>query len=262
MLALATKMTGEPVRPLTPAVAVSLFVPDLVPRVQATDACPCASVDAEVADKCPPPAVTANVTETAETPAPDAAVTLTTRGCGRPCPTVPDWLLPATGAMADGGGGGLVAPPPPPQPAIPANTPTVAVAAVRFSRVTPCPLWWTWKVCRRNATTVPRRALNTAAWQPRLLGRKCGKYRRNCDTAPLGPWALGSALPRRDNSTSPLWPHSACATHCATARAPLTPSPLGILQGPDSCVIEEANEITAGHRLSISVAGGLAPIPP
>src|SRR2546425_13354018 len=148
-------MTGEPVRPLTLAVAVSLLVPDFVPRVQTTDASPCELVEAEVAERCPPPAVTAKVTETPETPAPDAVVTLTTRGCRTACPTVPDWLLPETCAMADGTGGGLVASPPPPQLVTPANMVMLASGRTRLSQVTPCmnsPSWGWFLLPRCRAT--------------------------------------------------------------------------------------------------------------
>jgi hypothetical protein len=101
-------VTGDLDRPLAVAVAVSLLVPATVPTVQVTDACPWASVVADVAERLPPPAVTANVTVAPAKPGPLAVVTLTTSGWGRSWPTVPVWLLPETRAIADGLGGGLV----------------------------------------------------------------------------------------------------------------------------------------------------------
>jgi hypothetical protein len=82
----AVKVTGDPLRPATLAVAVWAFVPAADPSVHVTDAKPVASVDVAALDRVPPPAVTVQATVTPSTGAPEAPVTRTTSGCPRPVP--------------------------------------------------------------------------------------------------------------------------------------------------------------------------------
>ncbi len=90
----AVKVTGEPERPLL--VAVSVFVPAVVPRVQLpTVAMPEESVVAELPVIEPPPEATAKVTTTPDTGLLFASVTSTLGLVATAVPTVADWLLPA-----------------------------------------------------------------------------------------------------------------------------------------------------------------------
>ena len=97
----ALKVTGEPARLATVAVAVWLVAD--VPRVHVVCASPVASVTTDVAPT-EPPLPAANATVTPATPRPSPAVTLTTIGCASACgvglPMTPDWLLPDATAIA------------------------------------------------------------------------------------------------------------------------------------------------------------------
>jgi len=101
-MAVAVNVTGDPASPLTRAVAVLLFVPAIVPRVQVTDAWPVEPVVTVAVDSVPPPTVVAHETVTPGTPAPAEVVTRTTSGCASDWPTVPVWALPDIRAIADG----------------------------------------------------------------------------------------------------------------------------------------------------------------
>jgi len=82
----ALKVTGDPESPVD--VAVTVFVPDVVPNVRIVDALPSAPVVAEVADSDPLPAVTANVTPTPLTGLLFASLTTTTKRLASVVPTV------------------------------------------------------------------------------------------------------------------------------------------------------------------------------
>ena len=89
----ALKVSGEPVRPAL--VAVSVFAPAVVPRVQLpTVAMPEAFVVAEPPVSDPPPAATAKVTLTPATGLPCASVTRTLGAVATAVLTVADSLLP------------------------------------------------------------------------------------------------------------------------------------------------------------------------
>ena len=90
----AVNVTGEPVRPLL--VAVSVFVPAVVPRVQLpTVAMPAEFVVAEPPVTEPPPDATAKVTAIPETGLLFGSVTSTLGLVATAVPAVADWLLPA-----------------------------------------------------------------------------------------------------------------------------------------------------------------------
>jgi hypothetical protein len=71
----AEKLTGDPTRAAT--VAVAVFAPTVLPILKAVPASPDASVVALVGDTEPPPAVAAKVTATPETGLPNESVTFT-----------------------------------------------------------------------------------------------------------------------------------------------------------------------------------------
>ena len=82
---MAVKTSGLPV----PAVAVTLLLPALGPRISFVAACPAASVTAWVTERVPPPVVTEKTTDTACAGCPWLSVTFNTNGLGRTFPTVP-----------------------------------------------------------------------------------------------------------------------------------------------------------------------------
>src|SRR5574341_1471954 len=85
--ACAVKVTGEPVSPVTEAVAAC--GPAAGPSVQVTLACPAASVGVAGAETLPPPAPLAQVTVAALTGLLYGSATRTVSACGSACPTVP-----------------------------------------------------------------------------------------------------------------------------------------------------------------------------
>jgi len=90
----AVKVSGEPVR--DPLVAVSVFVPAVVPRIQLpTVATPLESVVAVAPVIVPPPDATANVTLTPLTGASVESVTITLGSMVTAVPAVTDWPSPA-----------------------------------------------------------------------------------------------------------------------------------------------------------------------
>ena len=91
----AVKVTGEPVTPDT--VAVIVFVPTVVPRVQdVTAATPDEFVATVVAGRrVPPPEATAKATAVPETGLPPESVTRTEGAVATAEPAVAVWLLPA-----------------------------------------------------------------------------------------------------------------------------------------------------------------------
>ena len=95
----ALNVTGDPDRPVD--VAVTVFVPAVVPSVSVVEAFPFDPVMAEVADREPPPAVMLNATLTPLTGFPLASFTITTRGLGSTVPTVPFWLSPESIVILD-----------------------------------------------------------------------------------------------------------------------------------------------------------------
>jgi hypothetical protein len=90
----ALKVMGEPLR--LPLVAVSVFAPAVVPRVQAglvaTPALSVVTTPLEAIE--PPPVATAKVTDTPLTALPCASVTWTDGAVATAVPTVALWLLP------------------------------------------------------------------------------------------------------------------------------------------------------------------------
>jgi hypothetical protein len=90
----AVKVTGEPLRP--PLVAVSVFAPAVVPRVQAgLVATPALSVVTALLEAIePPPVATAKVTDTPLTALPCASVTFTDGAVATAVLTVALWLFP------------------------------------------------------------------------------------------------------------------------------------------------------------------------
>src|SRR5437870_13115335 len=106
-VAVATKVTGEPERPLTEAVVVCS--PGVGPRVRCTDARPSTPVWAVVAETLPAP-WGSQLTLTPCTGFPDGSVTSTTRGLARLPPTGPLCPSPLADAMAAAAGGGVVSP--------------------------------------------------------------------------------------------------------------------------------------------------------
>src|SRR5690606_2632884 len=98
----ALKVTGLP--PRLPEVAVRVFAPAVLPRVQLpTVAMPLAPVTwlSPVAD--PPPLATAKVTATPLTGFPDASLTSTLGAVGRAVATVAVWPSPAFAAIVAAG---------------------------------------------------------------------------------------------------------------------------------------------------------------
>jgi hypothetical protein len=95
----AVNVTGEPESPDT--VAVSVFVPAVVPRVQeVTAAIPEEFVDTVVEGRRdPPPDATAKVTAVPDTGLPPESVTMTDGAIATAEPAVAVWLLPAFTAM-------------------------------------------------------------------------------------------------------------------------------------------------------------------
>jgi hypothetical protein len=96
---IAVMLTGDPVN--DPLVAVNVFTPAVVPRVQAgLVAMPLLSVvTALEEDNDPPPPPTANVTDTPLTPFPCASLTLTAGAVATAVPTVALWPVPAEAAI-------------------------------------------------------------------------------------------------------------------------------------------------------------------
>jgi hypothetical protein len=95
----AVKVSGEPLK--LPLVAVSVFAPAVVPRVQAgLVAMPALSVvTAPVEANEPPPVATAKVTDTPLTALPCASVTLTDGAVATAVATVALWLFPPVTAI-------------------------------------------------------------------------------------------------------------------------------------------------------------------
>ena len=81
-MAEAANATGKPASPLAAALAVLLLIPELVPSVQVTDACPAGLVALLVVDNAPPPAVIIQLTATLLTALPYWSLTVTAMGCG------------------------------------------------------------------------------------------------------------------------------------------------------------------------------------
>jgi hypothetical protein len=102
-LPVALKVTGDPLSPVE--VAVTVFVPAVVPNVNTVDALPSNPVVALVADNDPPPTVTVNVTLTPLTGLLFASFTITTKGLGSAVPTVPLCPSPEKGATLVAGPG-------------------------------------------------------------------------------------------------------------------------------------------------------------
>ena len=95
----AVMVTGEPLN--DPLVAVSVFAPAVVPKVQARlVAIPALSVVTAVVEANePPPVATAKVTDTPLTALPCASVTLTDGAVATAVATVALWLLPPFSAI-------------------------------------------------------------------------------------------------------------------------------------------------------------------
>lgn len=81
--------------PIAAALATTLLVPAIVPRVKPVEALPVLSVTALVALSEPLPRVTEKVTATPGMPLPRLR-TLTMSGLPRAVPTTPVWLFPLT----------------------------------------------------------------------------------------------------------------------------------------------------------------------
>jgi hypothetical protein len=93
----ALKVTGDPDRPVE--VAVTVFVPGVVPRVRSVEAFPSEPVSPDVADSAPFPEVMANATLTPLTGLPTESFTITTNGLAKAVPKTPLWPLPLTREM-------------------------------------------------------------------------------------------------------------------------------------------------------------------
>jgi len=81
--------------PIAAALATTLFVPAIVPRVKPVEALPVLSVTALLALSEPLPRVSEKVTATPGMPLPRLR-TLTMSGLPRAVPTTPVWLFPLT----------------------------------------------------------------------------------------------------------------------------------------------------------------------